>query len=207
MERITFLHLLVLHLLIQPGLEVAFTLLFHVQAIAHRDPQVLFCRAAAQVPSRTPLMQGVILDELQDFPSAHAEFHEVPVAPFLYFVQILSSTLLSSVLTSSCFDIVSQLVEEVLSLSVQDNLSIQQTYCLENITGGDLSKLSQSRTAVVCQKVNPKVVFSTANSHKEIGNGCRSREEVYSKGHEPSGKKAKHIGGETALLLVVTSMQ
>lgn len=81
-----------MHLLIKSSLELAFTLLSHVQAIAHRDPQVLFCRAAAQVPSRSPLVQGVILDEVQDFVSVHAELHGVPIAPFLYLVQALNGS-------------------------------------------------------------------------------------------------------------------
>lgn len=37
-------------------------------------------------------MQGVILDEVQDFPSACAELHEVPIAPFLHLVQVLNSS-------------------------------------------------------------------------------------------------------------------
>lgn len=79
-----------MHLLSKPSLELTFTLLSHVQVIAHRDPQVLFCRTAAQVPSRSPLMQGVILEEVWDFPSACAELHEVPSAPFLHLIQVLN---------------------------------------------------------------------------------------------------------------------
>lgn len=61
--------------------------------------------------------------------------------------------------------------------------------------GGDLSKLSPSRAdpEVLCQKVSPKMVFNTVNSHEEIRNRYRSREGVYSKGYGPSGKKAKHV--------------
>lgn len=37
-------------------------------------------------------MQGVILDEVQDFVSVHAELHGVPIAPFLYLVQALNGS-------------------------------------------------------------------------------------------------------------------
>lgn len=61
--------------------------------------------------------------------------------------------------------------------------------------GGDLSKLSQSRAdpEVLCQKVRPKMMFNTVNSHEEIRNRYRSREGVYSERYGPSGKKAKHV--------------
>lgn len=37
-------------------------------------------------------MQGVILDEVQDFPSARGGLHDVPTAPFLHLVQVLNSS-------------------------------------------------------------------------------------------------------------------
>lgn len=66
---------------------------------------------------------------------------------------------------------------------------------LKKNAGGDLSKLSQSRAdpEVLCQKVRPKMMFNTVNSHEEIRNRYRSREGVYSERYGPSGKKAKHV--------------
>lgn len=88
-------------------------------------------------------------------------------------------------------------------------MSIQLTYCLENITGGDLNKLSQSRADldVLCQKVSPKMVFSTANSHREIGNGYRAEKGFIPKGIGPQGRKPSMLcgAGETALLLTYFS--
>lgn len=80
------------------------------------------------------------------------------------------------------------------SFFFQENSPIQLTYCLENISGGHLRKPSQSRAdlEVQYQKISPKPLFSTANSHKEIGDGGRSREGVCSGGHGLPGQKAKH---------------
>lgn len=65
---------------------------------------------------------------------------------------------------------------------------------LKTSLGGHLRKPSQSRAdlEVQYQKISPKLLFSTANSHKEIGDGGRSREGVCSGGHGLPGQKAKH---------------
>lgn len=95
------------------------------------------------------------------------------------------------------------------NLPIQKNLPVQLTY-LENISGGHLRKPSQSRanSEAPCQKVALSWCSTQQIPTKRLGMDAGAQkgfapEDMGSQGRKPSMLHGG--GGETALLLVVTS--